>query len=288
MVGVLVLWQLWIWVDSVPSLVMPAPLTVLSDIVDHPGVYLSPAWGTIWLAVVGLVIGMIAGSAAAVICWTSETLRVLITPTALLVQSVPIVAFIPVLARLLGYSNTTVIAIDALISLLPAFVLVGSGLRMVPPGTSEVFSAWGASRVSRLRLLALPSAAPRFLTALRIAAAGSIGAAVAAEYLMGSQGLGLFIVNSANQANLVREWGGAVIAVALSMLSFVAAAQLEVWAHDASASCLRSSTQWRNDEGQRDSSSRIRQIRHGRSRRTAAGSPRRVRRLVGFRRRRWR
>jgi hypothetical protein len=46
---------------------------------------------------------------------------------------------------------------------------------------------------------------------------------------MGSQGLGLFIVNSANQANLVREWGGAVIAVALSMLSFVAAAQLEVW-----------------------------------------------------------
>ncbi|HEY3773711.1 MAG TPA: ABC transporter permease subunit [Solirubrobacteraceae bacterium] len=229
MVGILVLWQLWIWVDSVPSLVMPAPLTVLGDIVDHPGVYLSPAWGTIWLAVVGLVIGMIAGSAAAVICWTSETLRVLITPTALLIQSVPIVAFIPVLARLLGYSNTTVIAIDALISLLPAFVLVGSGLRMVPPGTSEVFSAWGASRVSRLRLLAIPSAAPRFLTALRIAAAGSIGAAVAAEYLMGSQGLGLFIVNSANQANLVREWGGAVIAVALSMLSFVAAAQLEVW-----------------------------------------------------------
>jgi ABC-type nitrate/sulfonate/bicarbonate transport system permease component len=229
MIGVLVLWQLWIWIDSVPSLVMPAPLTVLGDIVGHPGVYLSPAWGTIWLAVVGLAIGMVVGSAAAVICWSSEALRVLITPTALLVQSVPIVAFIPVLARLLGYSNTTVIAIDALISLLPAFVLVGSGLRMVPPGTSEVFSAWGASRSSRLRLLALPSAAPRFLTALRIAAAGSIGAAVAAEYLMGSQGLGLFIVNSANEADLVREWGGAVIAVALSMLSFAAAAQLEVW-----------------------------------------------------------
>jgi putative hydroxymethylpyrimidine transport system permease protein len=229
MIGVLVLWQLWIWIDSVPSLVMPAPLTVLGDIVGHPGVYLSPVWGTIWLAVVGLAIGMVVGSAAAVICWSSEALRVLITPTALLVQSVPIVAFIPVLARLLGYSNTTVIAIDALISLLPAFVLVGSGLRMVPPGTSEVFSAWGASRSSRLRLLALPSAAPRFLTALRIAAAGSIGAAVAAEYLMGSQGLGLFIVNSANEADLVREWGGAVIAVALSMLSFAAAAQLEVW-----------------------------------------------------------
>jgi ABC-type nitrate/sulfonate/bicarbonate transport system permease component len=167
MVGVLVLWQLWIWIDSVPSLVMPAPLTVLRDIVGHPGVYLSPAWGTIWLAVVGLVIGMLVGSAAAVICWSSETLRVLITPTALLVQSVPIVAFIPVLARLLGYSNTTVIAIDALISLLPAFVLVGSGVRMVPPGTSEVFSAWGASRVSRLGCW--PSRAPHHVFSQRCA-----------------------------------------------------------------------------------------------------------------------
>lgn len=226
-VALLVVWQLWVSVNGFNSIVMPRPAEVLADLVGHPGAYLPPLASTLGLAALGLALGMALGTLFAVLTWSSALLSGMLTPAALVVRSVPVVAMIPVIARLLGYGESTVLAVAVVISFFPAFVLVASGLRAVPPGSADVFTVLGARRWSRLRRLALPSAVPNLLVALRISAANCVLAALVAEFLMGTDGLGYLFQQTRNDLNMERAWGAALVATVVSVSAFLAAEHLE-------------------------------------------------------------
>ena len=82
-----------------------------------------------------------------------------------------------------------------IITFFPSFVFTTAGLRDLPHGSQDLFSVLGASRRATLRRLALPAAVPNMAIALRLAAAHAILAAMIAEFLMGTTGLGyLFAV----------------------------------------------------------------------------------------------
>jgi NitT/TauT family transport system permease protein len=75
--------------------------------------------------------------------------------------------------------------------------------------------------------LALPAAMPNMITALRIAAAQSIVAAIVGEFLMGSTGLGhLFVVTHLN-LQMDRAVGAALVAAMMSTLCYAVTARIE-------------------------------------------------------------
>ncbi len=148
------------------------------------------------VAVAGLCIGMLLGTGLALAVWLTPFAAGLLTMPALLVQSTPLVALLPVIARMLGYGEATVVAAAALITFLPTFVFVGAGLLAAPLGADALFSALGSSRLARLRYLAMPAAIPKLLLALRVAAPNSLLAALVAEYLIGTIGLGRMFADS--------------------------------------------------------------------------------------------
>ena len=121
----------------------------------------------------------------------------------------------------------TVVAAAVLITFLPTFVLVGAGLRASPAGADGVFAALGASRGSRLMLLALPAAVPNLLVAIRIAAANSFLAALIAEYLIGQVGLGRLFADAQSQFLTSRSWAASLVATVLSVGAYVAARGFE-------------------------------------------------------------
>jgi len=163
----------------------------------------------------------------AVALWLTPFAAGVLTVPALLVQSTPLIATLPVLARLLGYGEQTVIAAAVLITFLPTFVLVGSGLRASPAGADGVFTALGAKRWSRLWLLALPAAVPSALVAIRIAAANSILAALIAEFLIGQSGLGRLFADAQSQFLTARSWSASLVATVLSVAAYFLARRLE-------------------------------------------------------------
>ncbi len=165
--------------------------------------------------------------ALAVATWFSPFATGALTLPALLVQSTPLVALLPVVARLLGYDVRAVVASAVLITVFPSFVLVASGLRALPPGSADVFAAMGAGRRARLVLLALPAAVPNVLVAVRIAAPGAILAALIAEYLIGTSGLGQLFALAEGQLDTARAWAAALVATALSVAAYLAARRVE-------------------------------------------------------------
>jgi ABC-type nitrate/sulfonate/bicarbonate transport system permease component len=221
-------WQLWISAGHVARIVAPAPFEIVRELGAHAGVYLVEGGVTLAVALAGLLLGTILGCTFAVLTWFSPFVTGMLTLPAVLVQSTPLVALMPVIARLIGYDQRTVIASAVLITFFPTFVLVASGLRALPPGTADVLRVFGAGRIARLRLLVLPSAVPHLLVALRISCANCILAALVAEYLMGTSGLGRLFATSQSRFDTAAAWAACVVATVISVAAFLATRRLEL------------------------------------------------------------
>lgn len=226
-VAILVAWQVGVWVTGVNSIVLPSPVSVAADMVGNPGLYASNTVETVVLAVLGLVGGMALGTGLAVLCWASGVLAGLLTPLGVVFASVPVVALIPILARVFGYDRRTVLAVVVIICFFPAFVFTGAGLRALPAGSADLFRVLGASRGRSLRLLALPASLPDWSVALRLAAANSILAAMVAEFLMGTSGLGYLFSAARSEFDMARALGASAVATVVSVAAFAATSVLE-------------------------------------------------------------
>jgi NitT/TauT family transport system permease protein len=220
-------WQIWVIAMDFNQIVMPRPMGVLQDLVTQPGIYWQNARYTIGAALAGLALGMALGTSLAVLAWLSTLLEGLLTPLTVLFSSVPVVTLIPIIARLLGYDFGTVLAIVVIICFFPAFVFTTSGLRALPPGSGDLFKVLGARTASTLFRLALPAAVPNWMVALRIAAANAVLAAMVAEYLMGTAGLGYLFGETKADFNMERAFGATVVATVVSLVFFLAAMATE-------------------------------------------------------------
>ena len=223
----LIAWEAWVIVNRFNPIVMPTPLAVLNDLVTYPRVYLQNVGITLMVAVFGLVVGMLVGTGLAVAAWFSPIAAGLLNPLTVLFSSVPVVALIPVIARLLGYDTSTVLAIVVIITFFPSFVFASSGLRAPPPGAEDLFRVLGASKLAVLGRLALPSAMPNLAIAFKLAAAHAILAAMVAEFLMGTTGLGYLFAKTKADFQTEQAFGASLVATVISAVAFLAAGWVE-------------------------------------------------------------
>lgn len=224
---ILVAWQAWVIVNQFNPIVMPTPIGVFDALVTDPVLFLENTGITFAVALVGMTGGMIIGTSLAVATWLSPLLSGLVSPLAVLFSSVPVVALIPIIARLLGYNVSTEIAIVVIITFFPSFVFASSGLRALPPGSDDLFRVLGASRRATLFRLALPAAMPNLAIALRLAAAHAILAAMIAEFLMGTSGLGYLFAKTNDEFQTEQAFGTSIVATAISVAAFLLASFVE-------------------------------------------------------------
>lgn len=224
---VVVAWQAWVSLGHVQQIVAPTPSEVARDIWSQPGLYVSNTARTVVYSIIGLTLGLLVGALIAVACWFSSVLRGLLTPGSILLQSVPLVAVVPIMALVLGYEPKTVVGIAALLTFFPTFVFVTSGLRATPNGSDDLFTVLGASRWMTLRRLALPSAVPNFMTALRICASIVIIAAIIGESVMGIDGLGRMFSQSFQLFDTPQAWGASLMIVVLSVVAYSVSGAIE-------------------------------------------------------------
>jgi ABC-type nitrate/sulfonate/bicarbonate transport system permease component len=220
-------WEAWVISSGFNSIVIARPADVLNDVVQHPELYLPNAAHTLGVAMLGLVLGMLVGTGAAIAAWSSALLGGLLAPLTLVFSSIPVVAVIPIIARLLGYDTSTVLAVVVIISFFPSFVFTASGLRALPPGRADLFRVLGAGRTKTLFRLALPAALPNWMTALRGAAPQAVMAATLAEFLMASSGLGHIFHQAKDELDMARALGASLVVSVMAVVVFLLASAAE-------------------------------------------------------------
>ena len=224
---ILLAWQGWVVVNQFNPIVMPTPISVFHALGTESVLFLENTAITFAVALLGTTGGMIIGTSLAIVTWLSPLLSGLVSPLAILFSSVPVVAMIPIIARLLGYNVSTEIVIVVIITFFPSFVFASSGLRALPPGSDDLFQVLGASRRTTLLHLALPAAMPNLAIAFRLAAAYAILAAMIAEFLMGTAGLGYLFAKTNDEFQTEQAFGTSVIATVISVTAFLLTSYVE-------------------------------------------------------------
>ncbi|CAN5424019.1 ABC transporter permease subunit [soil metagenome] len=229
-VFVYVVWALWIDLKHLPPAVAPHPSDVIRYIFDNPGSYATDALNTLKIVVGGVLVGAIAGIVLATLSWFSSFARAATSAPTLITQCLPIATLVPVIARVFGYNERTVVIVAALIAFFPVLVFTSAGMRSTPAGTTDLFKVFGATRRRRFALLAVPSAIPRLLVALQLVVVVAVVGAMLAQWIMGTNGLGYRLAVAQASFRTSEAWGASVVAILVGVLLYSIASTLSRYA----------------------------------------------------------
>jgi sulfonate transport system permease protein len=195
---VLALWQLICSAGVFTSVEIASPLSVADAARElwaqgqlQPNLLVS-----LQRVVEGLVLGVAAGAALAVICglfWIGEDL---LDPVVQAARAVPILGLVPLVIIWFGVGEFPKVLLIALGCLFPVYINTYAAIRGVDQKLVEAGYTFGLSRWGLVRRVILPGSLPGFLVGLRFALVGSWIVDVVAEEINAQSGLG-YLINQA-------------------------------------------------------------------------------------------
>jgi NitT/TauT family transport system permease protein len=224
--GFFLLWEAGVRIWQVPPYLLPSPTHVIRTLLAHPGMYLDASLITLGEALIGLVLGVLAGVLIASLLTLRPGIEGGVMTLAILIKSTPLVAIAPLLTLWMGFGILPKILITALLTFFPVLVNILSGLQHVDPALIDLFRSWRASRWEIFINLRLPSALPYLFAALKISAPLALIGAVVAEWTGASGGLGRTMWLAYTNLNLPFLFAAIFILAAAGMSLY----RLMVWA----------------------------------------------------------
>ena len=167
-------------------------------------------WDSVKIAVIGLFITIIIGTALAILMATRRWMERATWPYLVALQSAPILAMTPLIRALIDGIQLQRILVVVLIAFFPIVNNTLFGLLSVDTSQHELFSLHGASKFTRLRKLQFPAAMPNIFVGLRISAGLSVIGAVVGDFYFRQGG----VVGIGAQIDIYRGrlWGAELIA----------------------------------------------------------------------------
>ncbi|MDQ4041923.1 MAG: ABC transporter permease [Actinomycetota bacterium] len=229
-VAVIVLWEVLVQALAIRRFILPAPSAIGGAFVENFSTLLLPAArATLIEALGGLVIGTVAGALAGFATARWVTARDSLLPIAITLNSIPIIAFAPLMNNWFGILNPVAkMMIAAVLVFFPIMINVTRGLTQVEPAALELMRSYAASEWTVLRKVRIPNALPYFFTALKVGSTLSLIGAIVGEYFGGSsEVLGRVVVQSASSLNFALTWAAILLAALTGIAVYLAIVYLE-------------------------------------------------------------
>ncbi|PFG35840.1 ABC-type nitrate/sulfonate/bicarbonate transport system permease component [Flavimobilis soli] len=219
--GLVVVWEVAVRVGDVPAFILPAPSQVVSAAVGLAPLLEDHVTTTMTEALLGLVLGVLAGSALALAAAASPWLDRALLPLLTLTQTVPTVVLAPLMVLWGGVGLAPKVVLVALTVFFPVLVAAAGAMRDAEGELGDVLRGLGGTRRQVLLLVRAPAALPGALSGLRLAATYAVGAAVVSEYLAGTSGLGVLIQRARKGYDVDRIFVAVALVALLTALLFV-------------------------------------------------------------------
>ncbi len=222
-VGVLGLWELAVRAFGIQQFLLPPPSSIAAAFVEHFDELVTVGRNTLVEAVGGLLIGGVAALVVAFATARWATASRSLLPFAIAANSVPIIAFAPVMNNWFGILNPlSKMMVVAVLVFFPIMINTLRGLTLVDQASLELMRSYAASELAIFAKVRVPNALPYIFTAFKISATLSLIGAIVAEYFGGSRSvLGQFIITEAAFFRFANAWAAIVVASAVSIAFFL-------------------------------------------------------------------
>ncbi|MGW6697457.1 ABC transporter permease [Nocardia sp. NPDC055049] len=189
---------------------------------------------TVGDAGIGFVAGVTASILLAVTFQLLPAAEAMFLPMAMLLRTVPLVGFAPVIFTILGSGTPAVGLIGLILVFFPILINLSLGFRSAAPSSFDLVRVYGGSRWTALWMVAFPSALPNLFAAVKTAVPAAVVGAMLYEWLFSLTGLGGQISVANANSRYDETWTIAVVVTAVSLLAyhvveFIEAPVLAAW-----------------------------------------------------------
>ena len=180
-------------------------------------------WFTLKEALGGFAVGCTLGVLIALVTarWTAT--QEALMPFAIAVNSMPIIAFAPIMNNWFGIDNPfSKISIVAIMCFFPMMINTVRGLTLVDARSLELMRSYAAGGFAVVFKLRIPNSLPFVFSGLKVAAALSMIGAIVGEYFGGPRiALGVFITQEAALFRFSSAWAAIIIACIMGIALYV-------------------------------------------------------------------
>ncbi|WP_454688824.1 ABC transporter permease [Achromobacter aloeverae] len=227
LLGVFALWEAAARGLDLPAYVLPSVTRILQAIAQQHALLLKAAAITAMEAAAGFAIGSLAGLFLAIVLTMLPAVRRSVLPVATALNSVPVVAYAPLILLWFGMGPESKIVMVALAVGFTVFLHALAGLDRVDPRAVDLMRSFGADRAAILWRLRVPAAIPLTAAGMRVSTVRAMIVAIVTEMLGATGGLGWTIFQGVLQIDFVQVWAAIFVASAISLLFFGAVNLLE-------------------------------------------------------------
>ena len=185
-------------------------------------------WVTTKTSMMGLVAATALGILFAVLMSQARWIERSFYPWAVLIQTIPILAIVPLVALWFGVGYWSRVLVAVMISLFPILANTLFGLQSSSEEQVDLFEMHGAGRWKRLVKLDFPAAVPALFTGLRISAGLAVIGTIVGEFFFrtGDRGLGQLIELHRATNDTAEMFGAVILSSVLSVVVFTLVGQL--------------------------------------------------------------
>ncbi|WP_336082757.1 ABC transporter permease [Nocardia sp. SSK8] len=222
-----VLWQVYVTTSGIRPQVLPSPMRVLEQGWAHRDDIATHAAATLQVTLLGFAVSLTLAWVLAIVVDFSPWLRRALVPLFVASQTVPIIAVAPLMIIWFGFGLLPKILVVSLVTFFPMAIGLIEGFAAADREAGALLRSMGASRVQVFRYVRLPSAIPRFFTALRIGITYAVVGAVFAEYVGASEGLGIYMSLQKNSFRTDLVLAAVLVTALLSIALYLATFAVE-------------------------------------------------------------
>lgn len=196
LVGFFGLWQILADTGAINVFVFSSPKRIFATIGElvTQGNLFYHMFVTLCEAVLGFLIATVVGFIVAVILWWSESVRRVLEPYLIILNSLPKIALGPIIIIWFGAGTTSIIVMAILIMIIITIISLLNAFMACDNDKILLMKSMGAKKHQILFKLIIPNAYKEFISVLKINVGMTWVGTIMGEYLVSKAGLGYLIV----------------------------------------------------------------------------------------------
>lgn len=196
LIALLGLWELSAQTKLIDPFITSSPSRVCKTIADlyRNGTLFYHIGVTLMETLAGFAIAVILGYIIAIVLWSSETVRKILEPYIVVLNSLPKIALGPLIIIWIGTGYDAIIFMTVIVAIIVCIMNTLAGFIAVDKTKLLLMKSMGASRATTLRKLIIPASLPALMNTLKVAVGLAWIGSIMGEYIVSKAGLGYLIV----------------------------------------------------------------------------------------------
>ena len=237
-IGLFVLWEGSVRLFDIAVYNLPAPSVIFASIVKYWPAIWQNSLQTLWTTLLGFLLAVVGGLGLGILIGWSRAIYAGLYPLMIGFNSIPKVAFVPILVIWFGIGTWPAVLTAFLIAFFPIVVNVATGLATIEPEMEDVLRALGARKMDVMLKVGIPRSMPYFFGSLKVAITLAFVGSVISEIFAANSGLGHLMTSAQSQFNVPLVWAGLIMLAVEGIAMYALMAWLERrmtgWAHRSS------------------------------------------------------